>query len=309
MAKIEAKFGLLALYEAGCKSVHKLRKISGLPRSTIYRLIARFQAAGSFQRKPGSGRPRKLEANDRRRLAQLASVHPNWSAKQLGDRAAALASARVSEWTVRRSLKESGILKKVPTKIPLMTEEHKRKRREWCQKNRHTDFSNCMFTDESKFQFFRITRKRWCRNGTSEKMCSKFSPSVMVWGGIGKLGLTPLLEITGRITSEKYCELLQEGLLESNIGQCGIPFVMQQDNARVHTSAYTKTWLRQNRVTVMDFPAASPDLNPIENVWQVVKDRVEKLEPKDMGEWKRVIHETWTELSEELIDNLVNSMP
>ena len=142
-----------------------------------------------------------------------------------------------------------------------------------------------------------------------KKIFPKFSPSVMVWVGIGKLGLTSLLEITGRITSAKYCELLQEGLLESNIGQSGIPFVMQQDNARVHTSAYTKTWLRQNRVTVMDFPAASPDLNPIENVWQVVKDRVEKLEPKDMGEWKRVIHETWTELSEELIDNLVNSMP
>ena len=70
----------------------------------------------------------------------------------------------------------------------------------------------------------------------------------MVWGWIGKLGLTPLLEIEGRMDSVKYCEVLQEGLVDSKIGQSRIPYVMQQDNARVHTSALTKRWLQRNQI-------------------------------------------------------------
>lgn len=66
----------------------------------------------------------------------------------------------------------------------------------------------------------------------------------------------------------------------SNIVTNDLPYVLQQDNARPDTAAYTRDWFTQNQVTVMEWPAASPDLNPIENVCQIMKDRVEKIQPE-----------------------------
>ena len=62
-------------------------------------------------------------------------------------------------------------------------------------------------------------------------------------------------------------------------------------------------------MTTLEWPAASPDLNPIENVWQVMKDRVEKLQPHQIADWRATILETWVGLSQNYIDNLVTSMP
>ncbi|XP_062587003.1 uncharacterized protein LOC134248607 [Saccostrea cucullata] len=83
---------------------------------------------------------------------------------------------------------------------------------------------------------------------------------------------------------------------------------IKTDNARPHTARYTRDWFTQNHVTVMDWPAASPDLNPIENVWQIMKDRVEKIQPDNITDWKVTIMETWMGLDQNYIDSLVESM-
>lgn len=83
-------------------------------------------------------------------------------------------------------------------------------------------------------------------------MVPKFSPAVTVWGGISKLGITPLVSVNGNISAIKYCEILGEGLLLSNIVTNELPYVFQQDNARPHTAAYILDWFTQNHVTVME---------------------------------------------------------
>lgn len=63
-------------------------------------------------------------------------------------------------------------------------------------------------------------------------MVPKFSPAGTVWGGKRKLGLTPLLFVSGNISAIKYCEILEEGLLLSNIVTKDLPYVLEQDNAK-----------------------------------------------------------------------------
>lgn len=98
------------------------------------------------------------------------------------------------------------------------------------------------------------------------------------------------------------------GITVVNIVTNDLPYVLQQDNARPHTATYTRDWFTQNHVTVMEWPAASPDLNPIENVWQIMKDRVEKIQPENITDWKFTIMETWMGLDQNYIDSFVDSM-
>ena len=51
-------------------------------------------------------------------------------------------------------------------------------------------------------------------------------------------------------------------------------FLFQQDNAPIHVSNYSKTWIKNNQIKILDWPAYSPDLNPIENVWGLLARNV-----------------------------------
>jgi transposase len=93
------------LYEYGIKSAKKLHQLTGIPLSTIYDHLKQFQTVKAG--KVGSGRPPKLNANDRRRVAQLANFHEKWSAtRMVAQKANVKGSTLVSRQTICRVLKE-----------------------------------------------------------------------------------------------------------------------------------------------------------------------------------------------------------
>ena len=80
----------------------------------------------------------------------------------------------------------------------------------------------------------------------------------------------------------------------------------------------TKAWFKRNKISLFPHPPYSPDLNPIENVWSILKDRLIKRNRKDLGEgtsqesinaFKRAILEEWNNIPQEAIDNCILSMP
>ncbi len=86
-------------------------------------------------------------------------------------------------------------------------------------------------------------------------------------------------------------------------------FIFQHDLAPVHTAKGTKSWFNNHGVIVLDWPANSPDLNPIENIWGIVKRKMRDTSPNNADDLKAAIKETWASITPEQCHKLINSMP
>ncbi len=83
----------------------------------------------------------------------------------------------------------------------------------------------------------------------------------------------------------------------------------QQDLAPAHTAKGTKSWFNDHGVTVLDWPANSPDLNPIENLWGIVKRKMRDTRPNNADDLKAAIKATWASIPPQQCHKLITSMP
>ena len=110
------------------------------------------------------------------------------------------------------------------------------------------------------------------------------------------------------MNGEKYVQLLSDKLqLHMQVHRCNI---FMQDGAPYHRSKLVTIFLKKKKVKVLDWSKNSPDLNPIENLWAVIKDKVAEKQPSSLSDLCRAIKEVWMKkISKEYCANLVNSMP
>ncbi len=102
----------------------------------------------------------------------------------------------------------------------------------------------------------------------------KFPQSVMVWGAMSSAGVGPLCFLKSTVYAAIYQNILEHFVLPSADKLYGdADFIFQQDLAPAHTAKGTKSWFNGHGVTVFDWPANSPDLNPIENLGLLSRER------------------------------------
>ena len=189
-------------------------------------------------------------------------------------------------------------------KAPSLTKQQKENRVQWCLDNQNTDWTKVIFTDEAYFQAFRNKLMMWgkTRPQVSEP---KWKPKVLVWGGIGWRGSTCLKVAEGTVNSEVYQEILSECLIETANIHYPDGYILQQDNATAHTSKSTREFFKTHNIKVLKWPANSPDLNPIENLWSIMKNRVEKMEPEKTSDIVKAVNIIWNEVSQEVRESLI----
>ncbi len=107
-----------------------------------------------------------------------------------------------------------------------------------------------------------------------------FPQFVMIWGAMSSAGVGPLCFLKTNITAPVYQYILEHFMLPSADQLFkDADFIFQQDLAPAHTAKNTKSWLNDHGVGVLDWPAHSPDLNPIDNIWGIVKRKMRIKRP------------------------------
>jgi transposase len=131
---------------------------------------------------------------------------------------------------------------------------------------------------------------------------------VMFWGCFSKLGLGPLVALEGTMNATNYIELLKDFVLPE-LAAAGRPMTFMQDNAPCHKARVVMDFLAQNNVETLNWPPQSPDMNPIENLWAIIKSRRQKKfgVPQSKNALIEQIFEIWGSIEPEIVENLANS--
>jgi len=297
---------ILQFWNRGIQNAREIHIQTGIALTTVYDNLTKLRESGSIQRIEGSGRPRKITADASRALAQFIRRDSSISTRTLSTKLS-LTGLDVSHKAIGRHLAEIGYQKDLPRATPMLTADHKRKRVEWAQKHLNDDWDNTLFTDETAFQLFRNTVERWYKGKRPVRPMPKDRTKIFAWGGFCIEGKTSLYCFSEIMNAEFYVEILCRHLPEIE-ELLGDEWWFQQDNDPKHTSHCAQNFLQDNMPEVIDWPSNSPDLNPIENLWSIVKRNVEKKMPKNTDDLRLFMVKEWDDIPESTLIGLVGSM-
>ena len=230
---------------------------------------------------------------------------------------------RMSVRTIRRRLLAARYWSRRLVRCPRLTLEHRRRRPEWGRRHRVWDLTqtwrHCVLSDESRFsQYHRDGRVR-VRRRQGERLidaCAKPNdgnrgPSVMVWGAIHYGGRSELVVVDGTLNQHRYIQVLRNQILPWATGVFGRNFVYVQDNAPPHTERDMAAFLDQQNVEVMDWPAQSPDMNPIEHVGDQMSVWIRDMDDptSTVAELNNTVCQAWAAVRPGRVRTLVESMP
>ena len=315
MVKIEERLRklVIAKIQDGA-SQRQVSKELGICRSSIQNLWLKFAKTGSISDRPRSGRPMKSTERDRRHLCIEAKKAPFCSAREHGERSHLI--PKVSVITVRRYLRKSGLFGQISARKPLLSKLQAKRRLEWCKaylSYTAADWDRIVFSDECRVATYTNSRRYVWRPKNSrykDKYCCKTvkygGKSVLVWGAIRADGNRILIQCPPRLDSREYQQVLSQGLPE--VYESHMTFM--QDGAPCHRSSSTSEFLDNRKVCLLsDWPAQSPDLNIIENMWAELKNKLSKYHPIQKENLWEVIEKEWYSIPNDYVTGLYKSLP
>lgn len=313
----EQRSAIIALLEDG-RGVNYCARLYNVNRSVVSRLRQKYRRTGSYHRQPGSGRKRATSRREDRSIVRVTTREPARCARQI--RNDVPLDRQVCDRTIRNRLHEANLKSCARARVPALNARHRQARLAYARTHvTWTDrqWQSVMFSDESRFCLFNSDRRIrvWRRRGQRyDRNCVQpvrafNGGSVMVWGGISWNGRTDLVVLPPPgMTSVRYVREIVEPHVLPYKRRIGRNFVFMQDNARPHTAAPAMTFFRDNRINLLPHPAVSPDLNPIEHVWDIMGRRLRDLEnpPANLQQLGLTLVRLWNEVPQEELQACIN---
>lgn len=320
----EAAQAVILLREG--QSQRQVASALNMSQSAVSRVYRRYQETGNFNRRRGSGRKRCTSERDDRFIISTSLRNRALTGVQVQQELRETRGVAVSGWTVRRRLKAASLEPKRPATGPKLTPAHRAARLRFARE--HVDWtdeqwSSVLFSDESRVclhgsdkrgRVYRRPGERFAQCCIQENVAFG-GGSEMVWAGISMQAKTELVFIetggrVGGLTANRYIEEILQDHVVPYAGFIGENFILMQDNARPHTAGSVRQYLQEVEIAAMDWPARSPDLNPIEHLWDQLKKKVRARNPAPATkpDLKAALLEEWDSIDQDQVKKLIRSM-
>ena len=308
------------------ESSRKIAKETGVSRTYIDKL--RNTVFPHLEKAKG-GRPAKLSDAAKRFCVRQATVGGINSAVRIASPLERVIEDTVSPDTVRRALKEFGLEAVEKQKKPAIDERTRKARLQFAKKYKHYsvyDWRRVIWSDETKINRFCSDGRTWAWVRDSDviqpqqvKSTSKHGGgSIMIWSAITAAGTGWLCKIDGTIDSQLYLQFLKDELeltldyAAKTLSLRKEQLVFQHDNDPKHTAKAVREYLNEQNYEVLEWPAHSPDLSPIEHMWALFKRKLNEYEspPKGVQElYERVVDIWYNQITREDRLKVIDSMP
>ncbi|UYV75691.1 K02A2.6-like [Cordylochernes scorpioides] len=307
---------VIGLKRAGW-SIRQIAADTHLGASTVHRLWRRWLEQGNVAIYRNVGATRVTSARVDWRILRQAVAAPQATCTAILQHVQDTLDHSISTRTISRRLVANGLHSCRPLRRLPLTPPNRRQRLEWCRARSTwmTEWHRVVFSDESRVclsidsRRVRVWRRRGERSNPAAivERPTVRQRGIMVWGAIAYDSRSPLLRIQGIMTAQRYVDdVLRPVTLPYLQGVANA--IYQQDNARPHTARISQQALQD--VQMLPWPPYSPDLSPIEHVWDIIGRRLHALpQPRSEDELWQMVEREWRAIPQDAIRTLIDSLP
>jgi hypothetical protein len=310
------KYKIVALRECQ-KSWKEICSILKIKRSTAQAVVKKNAETGDVKNRKSPGRPKKVKPSGHRvisrfigrnRRATIAQITANYNTGRVEH-------DMVSAVTMKRTLKTMDFKKKAAARKLNISPKNRSLRVRWCRAHSNwtqEDWARIVFTDEvrvalrddGRVKIWRRRGERYSHGCTTSTSTNR--ASLMFWGFISADGQGLLLTCSNGMTAQEYISVMERAAFSSlpSFGR-----TLMDDNAPIHRAGIVRAWKEQYDIQCIDWPAYSPDLNPIENVWGFIKRAIKPIRAASLSEVQSLVLDEWAKLPLPYIRTLYESMP
>jgi hypothetical protein len=284
-----------------------------LDRRTVERISEKFQNSNIFKNYPGAGRPTEVDESTREMMIEtLGEEHK--TLKAAATKIKVETGKKLHKSTLSRHTKELGLVYEEPKVTLNLSSEDKDSRIQYADKIAALPAESLVWEDESFFPLkWEGSSKQWMlKEERLETMQDTSRTGVHILGVISLRGHSELFFLPAKETwySETYCNGLERVLLPFwNKYHKTRENYFIQDNASCHISAQTRGWLQKHCIKRLPHPVRSPDINPIEMIWAILKQQTySKGSFKDRDSLCERINETWKAIPDEIFIKCIHEV-
>ena len=314
---------VLSAYQDHHWSKRRISREFNIPHTTVLRIL-KSESPRRTRPSARTGRPRKISERELRRV--IRHIRRSYNNRKLPyAQVARECGLNCSGQTVRRALARVGYHKCKACPKPFINKKQRKQRLAWARENRpwlQDDWDKVLWTDEVTFEtgkkakdwIIRTREDRYCEDCCQHRFRSGRT-SVTIWAGIGMGWKTDIVflegsGVRGGMTMEDYKKQVLHDTCEPALRAMKEVFgrvLLQEDGNKAHglKNKDMKAFKERLGIEILnDWPPSSPDFNPIENVWRVLKQRLkhrnytitnkDQLKAAIKEEWDRLQPEEWS---------------